>query len=208
MSWIGSTSSGSMAVSRLIEPRSGSTCAPVPPSPFPPLPPSPVSPPSSSSPQAPASRARAKIGTNHRRCLMVLHLLVGSLLESWWARSLGLAVDPGAVGGVEEVQAVGVDHELDLLALADPAAGGEAGEDVGALLAGAGGGGLEGLDADVGGELLGVLGHGRRRVDGDVDHHVGAEGLAQVDGAADAAVGRGVADERGVLHVLGPDAEH
>ena len=52
-----------------------------------------------------------------------------------------------------------------------------------------------------------MLGGGLGGLEREVHEHVGAERLPEDDGGGDAAVRRRVDDERGVLHVLGSDAE-
>src|SRR5688500_12317124 len=139
-----------------------------------PPPPSPPPPPSSSSssPQPAAASTSAISGISNRRYLMGL-----SLVAAW----MSCVVDPGTVGGIEEVRAVRVDDEVDALALEDGGARVEPGEQralsAGRLLLDV----LERLLPDVGGQLPHVLRHGGRGVDRDVHDHVGSQGLAQVD---------------------------
>src|SRR4029450_1991795 len=99
-----------------------SPCSPPPSSPVP----SAWPPPSSSSSPHPAGKGMATAGTaNNRRIRMEF-----SFLLSWACGLLVLAVDPQPGIGVEEVQAMGVDHELDRLPLGGAGAGGQAGHEV------------------------------------------------------------------------------
>src|SRR5690606_35851205 len=79
-----------------------------------------------------------------------------------WVTSLravgGTVTDRQPGGRVEEVQGVRVDHELDRTSLAHLGAGVEAGQDGGGATPGCGFGLLDGLGADVGLQLAGLLG--------------------------------------------------
>jgi hypothetical protein len=101
------------------------------------------------------------------------------------------------VSGSKKWMRPGVDHDLDLVAGPDPGAGRERGHEpgpgdlgVGVLL-----------------QQLGVLGDHLGRVQLEVDHDLGPQGLDQADGRLQAGVGGGVADQPGVLHVLAADPD-
>ena len=52
-----------------------------------------------------------------------------------------------------------------------------------------------------------IAGRDRGGVDGEVDHQLGSEGLDELDGCLDLAVGGSVRDDRDVLDVLGADPD-
>src|SRR3954468_9290614 len=137
---------------------------------------------SSSPPHAAPKSVSAISTTNHRRNRMFvipLGLVHPDCLCS---------IDPGSGVGIEEVQALRVDHQLDRLALAGTRARVEAGEHDGAPVLRLRLHVLERLLADVDRQLLHVVGQRLRRVDGEVDDDVGAERLAQLDHRVDAAI--------------------
>src|SRR6266545_6376563 len=95
-------------------------------------------------------------------------------------RAGGSVVDAGAVVGIEEVQAMGVEDEFDVVAGAGVRARVEPCEHGGAAAFDALLHLLERLLADIDGQLPNVLGDRGGSVHSEMDNHVGAECLAQL----------------------------